>query len=349
MIRKLGVAAALCLAQALAQAADLPAYPFVHVNGQGAAYAMPEVGEVEFEVSVADADPERARALIDERLSAIRTLLATYSVPDGDVMVRDVRRDMVKGQAQESYRLKCNVRIKVATLASWTAIVSGLLAMPELDEFGVSFDVAATTRAKLESELMAQALRDARKKAADIAAGIGRKLGPANGVSVGEVRNLSRAMGLTAVDFPRHASPGNVKRDRDGLLAIDTIRLGQQVNVIYQLKLRCSVTVKCGSIKAELAARRRPAHPHLTVTVGTAGFGSKKGRPEAPSEGGVLQVRIRLVPAYAPGTFPCRLPDGSDGPVHAPACRGPIPFPNATPPRWPRHCRRSWSGRGIRS
>lgn len=218
-----------------AKAADLPSYPFVHVSGSAKAYAVPDIGEIEFEVSVDDSDPERARTLVEERLTAVRALLATHEVPDGDVAVRDIRRDMPKGEsAVQTYRLKCNVRIKVRLLASWAQVVTGLLAMPNLDEFGVAFDL--TDRAKVEAELMAQALTDARRKGSNMANGVGRKLGLANGVSIGDVRNVSRALGLAAVDFERHQAAANVTSDRAGLAMISVLEFQQNVDVLFALK-----------------------------------------------------------------------------------------------------------------
>lgn len=236
MLKKVAVAAVLCLAQGAVGAADLPAYPFVHVQGQGMTYAVPDVGEIEFEVSAIDADPQQARTLVEERLAAVRSLLATHAVPEENITVRDVRRDMPKGEpaAAPTYHLKCNVRIKVTTMASWKDIVLGLLSMPNLDEFGVAFDVS--NRAEVERELMADAIKNARKKAADMAAGVGRKLGPAGGVSMGEIRNLSRAMGLTSADFQTHRPARDVSSDRASLATINVIRMGQSVDVIYQLK-----------------------------------------------------------------------------------------------------------------
>ncbi len=235
MFSKIAVVAILCLVQAAVQAADLPSYPFVHVTGSAMTYAMPDVGEIDLEVNVIDADPERARALLEERLAAVRALLATHGVPEGDVSTRDVRRDMPKGgPVPDTYRLRCGVRIKVSVLASWSRIVGGLLSMPNLDEFSVAFD--AVNRSQIEGELMAQALKNARRKAQDMAIGIGRKLGQASAVSSGEVRNVSRAMGLVATDFPRPVSSATVVTDRDSLAAISVLRMHQHVDVLFALK-----------------------------------------------------------------------------------------------------------------
>lgn len=235
MVGKFALAAVLCLVQGAVRAADLPAYPFVHVQGQGIAYAVPDVGEIEFEVSAIDADPRQARALVEERLAAVQALVTTHGVTQDNVTVRDVRRDMPKGEAAApAYHLKANVRIKVTTITSWKEVVLGLLSMPHLDDFSVAFDVS--NRAQVESELMADAIRNARKKAVGMAAGLGRKLGPAGGVSMGELRNLSRAMGLASSDFQTHRPASDVSSDRASLVTINVIRMGQSVDVLYQLK-----------------------------------------------------------------------------------------------------------------
>lgn len=236
MLRKIAVALTLCMAQAIAQGADLPAYPFIHVQGSGMRYALPDVGEIDFEASVIDADPEQARVLLEARLAAVKALLATHAIAEDDFTVRDVRRDIPKGQPlPDTYRLKASVRIKVRTLASWGKVVTGLLAMPNLDEFAVAFDI--TDRSKIEAELTAAALKNARTRATDIAAGVGRKLGPASGVSTGEVRNLSRMMGLAASESPlRSKSGADQVGDRNALSTINIIELRQTVDVLYSMK-----------------------------------------------------------------------------------------------------------------
>jgi hypothetical protein len=105
--------------------------------------------------------------------------------------------------------------------------------MPNLDEFGASFDT--TERNKVEADLLAEALRNARKRAEGIAAGVGRKLGAASGVTTGELRNVSRAMGMAASDM--RPTPGvAVVSDAASLRSVAVIKLLQPVDVIYSLK-----------------------------------------------------------------------------------------------------------------
>ncbi len=79
------------------------------------------------------------------------------------------------------------------------------------------------------------AIKAARRKGEDIAAGFGRKLGAVGGVSVGEVKNLSRSMNLTPSEwFPRSREPE--APSRDALLMIVSVKLAQSVDVLFRIK-----------------------------------------------------------------------------------------------------------------
>ena len=111
-----------------------------------------------------------------------------------------------------------------------------LINMPNLDGFMTGFDT--TKREQVEAELTGDAIKAARRKAEEIAAGFGRKLGAVSGVSTGDLKNLTRAMGLAASEpHALHASPaGKSEYDRDGLLMINVIKLSQSVDVIFRIK-----------------------------------------------------------------------------------------------------------------
>jgi uncharacterized protein YggE len=238
VLKALALTAVLVLARPAARAADLPSYPFIHVNAQGVTYVMPDTGEVDFVVNVTDADPEKVRAAAEERIAAVNAVVTRFGVAPVDVEAQNLQRNMRKAEGAApdgtpQYQIKCNVRIKVRTLASWSSIIDALLAMPNLDEFSTAFDT--TEREKVEADLLEQALRNAHARAAGIAAGVGRRLGAAGGVTTGELRNVSRAMGMAAADFK--AGPGVVvNNDPASLRSVTVMRFAQPVDVIYSLK-----------------------------------------------------------------------------------------------------------------
>jgi uncharacterized protein YggE len=239
MLKKIIAIATLVLVPFAAAAGQLPDYPFIHANGSSWAYVPPDVGEIDFEIWGGHTNPEAARQLVEERIAEVRALLASVGLPAADIEIRDVRKEMRKGEqvgGLAQYDIKCGVHIKVADLSKWKPLVSGLLNMANLDGFMTGFDTSR--RAQVDAELIGEAIKVARGKAEAMAAGFGRKLGAVGGVSPGELKNLTRAMGMAASDpaarFTR--AVGKSEYDRDSLLMINIIKMSQSVDVIFKIK-----------------------------------------------------------------------------------------------------------------
>jgi uncharacterized protein YggE len=239
MLKTIIAIAALVLMPFAASAGQLPDYPFIHTNGSSWAYVPPDVGEIDFEVWGGHTNPEAARQLVEERVVEVRALLAGLGLPAADIEIRDVRKEMRKGEQASGaaqYDIKCGVHIKVADLSKWKPLVTALLNMANLDGFMTGFDT--TRRAQVDAELTGEAIKVARVKAEAMAAGFGRKLGVVGGVSTGDLKNLTRAMGMAASDEARRYTrpTGKSEYDRDALLMINIIKLSQSVDVIFKIK-----------------------------------------------------------------------------------------------------------------
>jgi uncharacterized protein YggE len=127
---------------------------------------------------------------------------------------------------------RVTLHVTVRDLAQWTPLMQALLVMKDIESMAVSFN--RSDREKVESELLQQAIASARLKAQDIARGFRAKLGPATGVSIGPLRNLSNAMGLAS---DSNARGGSTRRPPAGvnMALIESIRLAQSVDVIYRI------------------------------------------------------------------------------------------------------------------
>ncbi|MBB6135230.1 uncharacterized protein YggE [Massilia aurea] len=222
------VSAAL-LQAAPADAADLPAYPFIHVTAAADLHVMPDTGEIDFDIVSTDADLEAAWKLVHERLTASRALLAAQGVKVEDVSVQDVlRRPLKEGERVTAIETRASVHATVRDLNAWTALIQSLLGLPNVESLAVAF--SRSDADKIEAELVSQALGAARVKAQNIALGLGAKLGPAGGVALAPLKNLSNAMGL-ASDAPRYPS---VSSPRDPQL-VGVQKFVQGVDVIYRI------------------------------------------------------------------------------------------------------------------
>lgn len=220
-------------------AGDLPGYPFIHATGTAYSFIMPDLGEIDFEVSAFDPEPQAATALVQTRIAQVRALLAEQGLAgaaDG-IEVRDVRKEIRKGAEQDpanpQYLIKASVHINVADLSKWPAIVRPLLQMPNLDAFAVTF--GATQRVRLEEELMGEAVKDAQRKADAMARGFGKRAGAVAGISSEQLKNLGNAVGLVPSDR-YHREGSRERQNPDDMLMVSSIKMAQTVDALFRIK-----------------------------------------------------------------------------------------------------------------
>lgn len=216
----------------MACAADLPAYPFLHVDATGYTVAPPDIGQIDFEIVSVHADPAEAVKVMEERAAQIRAIVEQAGLSADDVGVRDIRTQQLKGDSI-TYDMRAGVKITVREISRWKAVVGPLLVLPNLDGFMTAFD--STLRPQIEAELMNDAIRQARKKADAMAAVFGRKVAGVGGVSTSAIKNLSRSMDLTPSDY-RSERRADSPAARGDLIAVTALKLALPVDVIFRLK-----------------------------------------------------------------------------------------------------------------
>jgi uncharacterized protein YggE len=147
----LAVAALACLSSV--HAADLPAYPFIHVTAAADLHVMPDTGEIDFEIVTTDPDLDAAWKLVSERLTASRALLAQHGVAVEDISVQDLlRRPLKQGDRVEAIETRAAVRATVRDLNGWTALIQTLMSMPNVESLAVAF--SRSDADKIEAELV---------------------------------------------------------------------------------------------------------------------------------------------------------------------------------------------------
>lgn len=218
-------------------AADLPTHPFIHVSAGASLGVMPDRGEIDFEIVSPDPDPELAWKLVTERLEASRALFAGHGIAVEDVTVQDIlrrpRKPEAAGDAPPQMDTRVAVNVTVRNMGVWSALLGSLMKMPNLESLGIAF--SHSERDKIETELVTQALANARLKAINIARGIAAKLGPATGVSLGSLKNVSNAMGMATDPNGRYGGgDGGGKAPSDPTL-IAAMTLVQSVDVVYRI------------------------------------------------------------------------------------------------------------------
>ncbi len=222
-----------------ALASGLPSYPFIHATGTAFSFVLPDLGEIDFDVSVFDPSPEAATLLVQTRITEVKALLVEQGLPEAaaGIEVRDVRKEIRKGAEQDpanpQYLIKASVHINVADLSKWPAVMRPLLAMPNLDAFAVTF--GATERIRLEEELMGEAVKDAQRKADAMARGFGKRVGAVAGISSDQLKNLGNAVGLVPSDRFQRAN-SRQRQNPDDMLMVTVMKMGQTVDAVFRIK-----------------------------------------------------------------------------------------------------------------
>jgi uncharacterized protein YggE len=225
------LAAVLLLIHAVwAVASPLPDYPFVHTSGSAEIYVPPDHAVIDLVVTASDADAAQAHRAIEARLADLTAALAAQGVQGADVVPRQVRKELRRNGEAVLADLKCGMQVQVRDLAKWREVMLVLLDKPDITDLATSF--RTSERERIDRQLMADALKDARHKAELAAATLGKKLGDATAVSPGPLRNLGSALGLAGGD-PGRMTVGGTPGD---MLQIQALRMVQNVDVVFRLK-----------------------------------------------------------------------------------------------------------------
>jgi uncharacterized protein YggE len=200
------------------------------------------MGEIDFDISAFDPDPAAAVAVVQARAAEVRALLAEQG-GEGEggasAEVRDMRKEMRKSAnpdpaATPEYDIRSSVHIVVRDLGQWRAIMQALLNMSNVDHLSTTF--GKSDRLKVEQELTAVAVKDAQRRAENMAAGFGKKLGAVAAVSSGQLRNLTGAVGLMPGDFYKARAGVTPPRPDKDFLAIEVLKWSQTVDMIFRIK-----------------------------------------------------------------------------------------------------------------
>jgi uncharacterized protein YggE len=227
-----------------ALASSLPDYAFAHVSGSSFRMEMPDIASLDFQIVAADADPAAARGVIETRVGEIRALMQQLSIDAEDMVVREVRQGVRKERGPDGapvYELSSDVKINVRNVANWARLAGGILGKPNVDSFASAFDLS--TMDKVNDEMVAEAIVDARHRAEVMAAASGRRLGPVMAVTNDAVKKLGTTMGLERDEFrmPRSSGRGTGNQsaadiDRETFLMVQILKLRQAVDVVFKLE-----------------------------------------------------------------------------------------------------------------
>lgn len=153
MLRKIVATFVLFATTFAVNAADLPGYPFIHVNAAASLHVTPDIGEIDFEIVSTDADLDAAWKIVTERLAAAKALFAGHGVTPDDISVQDIqRRPRKRDDIVEAIETRGAIHVTVRNLDGWTALIQAVMTMPNVESVAVAF--SRSDADKIEAELV---------------------------------------------------------------------------------------------------------------------------------------------------------------------------------------------------
>lgn len=158
-----------------------PDFPFLLVKGEAEIKVQPDVAKISFSVTEFNKDAKAATTLISQRGQEVLSLANKFGIASEQVTSTAYAKDTKRRQGDHyedldilGYEVTQHFSLQVHNISQYSAFVDGLLMLPNVGNISADFDVS--NRDQIESDLIKAATKNARKKANDLAAGMGIKV-----------------------------------------------------------------------------------------------------------------------------------------------------------------------------
>ncbi|MCG7531047.1 SIMPL domain-containing protein [Psychrobium sp. MM17-31] len=231
----------------VANATNLPDFPFVLVKGEATSKVAPDMATITFELIAYEKEANKAMDVVNVRGVEVVTLLKKYDVKLSDIqsfaLYKEIRRQRNKDYEEGKiigYEVSQSFDITLRNLADYSEIMDQLIGMKNLNDVNISFDVS--NRKQLVQALVKKAANDAKLKASDLASGLGAELGSVYAATQdSSYNNFFARFGVSESSYSgrieRMAVSGSILQSPGmNMFTPETIELNKSIHVVYKLK-----------------------------------------------------------------------------------------------------------------
>ncbi|MHB0961521.1 MAG: SIMPL domain-containing protein [Pirellulaceae bacterium] len=227
----------------IADASELPDYPFVYVRGEAVSKVAPDICVIHYRVTIRDRDSAIAMKSFETLSAKTLAVLFEHGVKREDVVASDIDKHVVRGDEQRDkllilgYEITRHIEFTLRDLTKYGAVVSALMKTDDVTVYDTEYD--RTDREEIESRLLTEAISKARAKAELLAEGSGQRIVKLRAISPVGFRELSVDFGLSStseISVLNSVAPETVIRELEEMLFVPaTIEFRNSVSVIYEL------------------------------------------------------------------------------------------------------------------
>lgn len=226
-----------------AEASVLPDFPFVAVTGQSSKQVAPDSAKLSFRISTFHQSSEVANAQLTQSANKVLALLKANGIADKQITAFELDKSEKRKRDDNyneldilGYDLNRRFEVEITDLTKYPALMQQLYATDYVHELNTSFDTS--TRDEVETALIGAAAAQAKKKAEQMAEGLGVKIHSVFAFNdSGSFTGFFATFGLeteTAI-LRRRAPPNMSDAQAQQVLIPQSIEISKTVNVIYKI------------------------------------------------------------------------------------------------------------------
>ncbi len=241
---KIVLAITLMLSSLCCLASPLPDFPFVAVTGQSSKQVAPDSVTVTFSITTFHQTAEVANAQLSQASTKVLAVLKANGVSDEQVTAYELEKSEKRKRDDNyneleilGYDLNRRFEVRLSSLKQYPTLLAQLYAAEYVHNLNSVFDTSE--RDVVETALISAAAAQARKKAEQMAEGLGVKIHSVFAFNdSGSFSSFFATFGLdidTGVSVRRRVPSNMSDAEAQQVLIPQTIEISKTVNVIYKI------------------------------------------------------------------------------------------------------------------
>lgn len=243
-MKQLFVVLILCIAN-FACASDVPDFPFLVAVGNAEIQVKPDVAKIAFIITEFNKDPKEAVAVVAKRAQAIVDLAKKLGIEQEYINSAEYNKSTKRKQNEHyenleilGYEVSQYFTIEIKNISSYSPLVDQLISSQNIEDVRTAFSIS--NNAEIDRDLLKQATANAKRKASDLAEGIGVKLGQVFAVSQDRhFESVESVFGIYPIDGSPPSMPLPIPKLADSVSSMfvpKSISFSKSVSVIYKIK-----------------------------------------------------------------------------------------------------------------
>lgn len=217
--------------------AELPTVPFVVAKGEANMEVPPDKATIKLQVVAFEKESEAAVAIVQQQVTRVLEVLVGYEIPDAAITSFSLRKDVER--ARQDYRdleilgyyVSRRITVEVNDLSRFGDLVAALAEIDNVSSLDANFEIK--DRVDIEAQLTREAADDAKRKAKNMADGMGVSIGNVYAISETEFRLDRTIFGLGQRLYADMAVSSPYA---DTVFLPTTINIRQSLSVIFEIE-----------------------------------------------------------------------------------------------------------------